>query len=161
MRRNRPETIREQLGHGHSDLIRLLDEVDAHLRGLSAEPDAPDVILEEFVRYADRLHDEVVEHIAEEETELFPMIRTVAGAAQLDELSRLQSQHRQLLESLEAFTAALDELPSKPPAALCAGLRVLRRLASTLREDLRAHSQMERAFLREVEDRLSVTCLRG
>lgn len=161
MKRVKPQQIREQLYRGHSDLIRLLDEVDAHLQGLSAEPHAPEVIFEEFVRYASRLRDEITEHIAEEEGELFPMIRTVAGAAQLDGLSRLQSQHHLLLESLEGFMAALESLPPKPPDALCAGLGVLRRMASTLREDLREHSRDERAFLCEVDERLSIACLRG
>jgi hemerythrin-like domain-containing protein len=144
------------LSHGHTRLIWLLDDIEAHLQGLREGSDAPGLILDELVSYARSFMEELEGHIEEEETDLFPRAKSVAGDDELDELADLQGEHRHLEKQMRAFWAMLSKACEKGHRTryeTCFD-DLFERVCS-IREHLTAHSSHERAFLTQVEHRLT------
>lgn len=138
-----------ELVHGHSRLLWLIDEVDAHLRGLW-EPDDENVepILEELLSYWDTLRAELGAHMDHEEHDVFQTVDRVAPqfAAQV---SVLRAQHANLDKELQVLDGALRDLASPAGRSLASG--ALRRAVERFREHFVAHSRDERGVLREIE----------
>lgn len=161
MQRWTTQTIRDELRHGHSGLIWLLDEVDAHLRGLIEDPECPEMILEELIGYAKRFCDEVAGHIDEEEDDLFPLVQSVLAGPDLDELDSLSREHGELLCDLARLSTALGKLVEEPDSRVPETFADMLELSNQTRAHLAAHSKHERAFLRSIEDRLAHACING
>lgn len=159
MQRENTDTIRADLIHGHSRLTWLMDELDAHLTGLAAEPTGAEYVLDEFRAYWAEFRDDLRDHIIEEEDELFPLVRLHATDSDLTELGELQVEHARLLIELEKFGLEMDALAESEGEERCPVIRRMQTGAKTMREHLVAHSRHERQFLREVEGRIADACL--
>lgn len=136
-----------ELRHGHSGLIWLLDEVDAHLRGLSDGPEHPEEIAEGLVHYVQRFCEEVIEHVEEEEEILFPLVRSKVSTAQRQELDRLMRQHRALLVSLHMLAGALPRDTTSCDQWREGTVERLHELSAATRTHLVQHSRDERRFM--------------
>lgn len=159
MHRESPETLHLDLVHGHSRIIWLLDEFEAHLRALHSEPTGAPYILEELEKYWDELRDHLREHIVEEEEELFPMVRLTATDFERRELVELQREHAELVRKLSGVEATVHRLFTAAEADRCPLVKSLAEQAGALREELVEHSRHERAFLRTIKSKLSASCL--
>jgi iron-sulfur cluster repair protein YtfE (RIC family) len=144
-----------QLSHGHSRLIWLLDDIDAHLEGLCSENESPELILEELVSYVRAFGDELDGHIDEEETDIFPQAAAVATEPERRELAEIEEEHRRLEERLARFWSKLAQLCEAPPDRYETCCVDLVEQARELRVALTAHSSHERDFLTRVEPRIT------
>jgi hemerythrin-like domain-containing protein len=148
-------TAHAQMSHGHTRLIWLLDDIEAHLQGLREGTDAPELILDELISYARAFTEELHGHIEEEETDIFPRAQAIAGAQELDELANLHDEHRHIETQMRAFWVMLSkacEEGHRTRYETCFD-DLFERLLS-IREHLTEHSSHERAFLTQVEQRL-------
>lgn len=159
MERTNTHSLRDDLVHGHSRLVWLMDDIDAHLAGLAAEPLDRELLEEEFLTYSRAFAEELREHIDEEEGDLFPLVRSIAGGPEMDSLVELQRQHQQLLIDLGRWGVLIEELTGAPDERRAFVIGALCDHSRTIREHLVIHSKHERSFLLSVEDRLQVACL--
>lgn len=154
MKDHTSDKIREELRHGHSGLILLLDEVDAHLAGLiDADSACCQVIIDDLDVYAGRFCDELTDHINEEEGDLFPLVAKFIGKSAVTSLTRLRGQHDELLSNVAHFLGVLQSVTDSE-CADADNVRLLQRLSAEMRSHLVEHSREEKTFLRELEARL-------
>lgn len=159
MQRETTKTLHDDLAHGHSRLTWLMDEIDAHLNGLVAEPSSAEYVLDEFRAYWAEFRENLRDHIIEEEDELFPLVRLHATDSDLTELGELQVEHARLLIELEKFGLEMDSLFASEGDERAPVTRRMQASAKILREHLASHSRHERQFLRKVEERIADACL--
>lgn len=150
------ETTQPQMAHGHTRLIWLLDDIDAHLDGLSsADSEDQALILEELVSFTRAFHEELDGHIAEEEADIFPLAEAVATAEERSELEDINQEHRKLESMMKSFWQVLsqhcEETSARRHEPCCDQLFEQVR---SIREHLVAHSAHERNFLMRVEPRV-------
>lgn len=149
------ETAHPPMAHGHTRLIWLLDDIDAHLEGLSGGGGDQALILEELVSFTRAFHEELEGHIAEEEADIFPLAAAVASPDELAELDEINREHRALEASMKSFWAGLSQFCEENPVRrheICCD-QLLEHVRS-IREHLIAHSAHERDFLTRVEPRV-------
>ncbi len=144
------EPSRTEMAHGHTRLIWLLDDIEAHLDGLADGADDHELILEELVSFARSFTDELGGHIQEEESEIFPQAEQVAGEDGRRELAEILEEHRQLQAELDELWA----LFGRAADGLDVHVSPLLARVRALREHLSAHSRHERLFLSRMEARV-------
>ena len=151
----RPDaTFKEQVAHGHTRLIWLLDDVEAHLQGLH-ETDGEDLILEELVSFARAFTEELDEHIDEEETEIFPAAEAVAADAEHAQLEELDAEHRRLQAQMKEFWALMARArEEEQDRRHVSCLDELFDKVRSIREHLTSHSVHERTVLAKIEPRI-------
>ncbi len=159
MERANPESLRADLAHGHSRIIWLMDELDAHLEGLASDPTGAEFIVEAFQAYWTQFSDDLREHIREEEQDLFPLVRLHATDSDLSGLQGLQDEHARLIGDLDAFDVIADSFFAAPKGQNVSLVAKLQNLMESIRVHLVEHSRNERRFLRDVETRIADTCL--
>lgn len=143
-----------EMAHGHTRLIWLLDDIEAHLEGLGEDSEERALILEELVSFARSFTDELDGHIAEEESTLFPAAEAVADDAERDELATIYAEHRDLEEHVQDFWALLSRACDGSDGRHGVCLDTLFEKVRSIREHLTAHSSHERAFLGRIEPRV-------
>lgn len=147
-------SVHEQMSHGHTRLIWLLDDIQAHIEGLREGTDEPELILEELVSYVRAFSEELDGHIEEEERDIFPRAEAVGGDDGREELAELEEEHRHLQADMKAFWTMLSDTCEKPVDGNGTCFTNLLDRVSAIREDLAAHSSHERAFLTQAEHQL-------
>jgi hemerythrin-like domain-containing protein len=143
-----------KMAHGHTRLIWLLDDIEAHLDGIRGSED-PALIIEELISYTREFNDELDEHIGEEETRIFPAAARVASQEELEELDEIHDEHRQIEAQLQEFWEVLSQGCEQKNGArhgVCCDKLIA--LVSKMRQTLAAHSAHERQFLSQVEPRV-------
>ena len=145
-----PMPTSEELLHSHSDLTRLVEELETHARALrTAESDETADLLDDITRYARKFDTSVRQHIAEEEDELFPRCRPHLDVKGRMKLERIREQHRELEQVLDKLfdylhaAHAADELDTDLAEAVYVRARLLRYTF-----DL--HSGEERGFFEQM-----------
>lgn len=141
----------DNLDHSHSNLIRRLDEVDAHIEALDQCEDC-ELIYRELRSYTRAFYDTLIAHIEHEESELFPAVPDPDRVT----LLHLQHQHLNLIE----WTALLKREVTQMRASAVSGranITKVAELVDEIRTELRSHSAGEAAFLRgEAVDEASI-----
>ncbi len=147
-------SVHEQMSHGHTRLIWLLDDIQAHLEGLCEGTDEPELILEELVSYVRAFSEELDGHIEEEEADIFPRAEAASGDHGRKELVELEGEHRHLQAQMKAFWEMLSDACEKPIDGNGTCFNDLLERVGAIREDLARHSSHERSFLTQAEHRL-------
>lgn len=147
----RPEAgpVRGKMAHGHSRLILLIDDLKAHIQGL-CETSEQELLIEELLNYARFFTDELREHIAEEEADVFAVVAGFADEATVAELDSLFDEHRRIERELAALWQTLDGLRASEETC-----KTLAGQVESLQSELLAHSVHERQFLGGVEQKLA------
>ena len=145
------ETLHGHFAHGHSRLTWLMDDLEAHVAGLRSATDAHELILEELTGFATRLTEELREHMGEEESNVFSLVRLRASNVQAEELDEIQREHQRLLGDLEAMWAAIEAARADPTPQI---VQCLADTILTLKTNLQHHSSHERRFLADFEAQL-------
>lgn len=143
------------LSHGHSRLIWLLDDIEAHVEALREGTEAPELLVEELVLYVRSFSAELHEHIEEEERDIFPRALSAAGEHARTEVAELDAEHRRLEAQIEAIWAKLSKLCEGPLDGNGICFTDLFEQVRSIRAHLSAHSNHERAFLSRVEHSLA------
>lgn len=129
---------REKFVHGHSRLLRLLDDVEAHVDGLVA-CEAPEFMLNELRPFWNDFTAELVEHVDEEETEVFPNL----GPGQSDRgLRRILTQHRELQARVDEIDDFIDTYQHTED-----NIKHFKWMIEDFRAAFRKHSADEREFI--------------
>ncbi|MFP4596773.1 MAG: hemerythrin domain-containing protein [Persicimonas sp.] len=147
-------SVHEQMSHGHTRLIWLLDDIQAHLEGLCEGTDEPELILEELVSYVRAFSEELDGHIEEEETDVFPRAEAVGGGDGRQELAELEAEHRSLQAQMKAFWTILSDACEISGEGNGTCFDDLLDRVGAIRKELAAHSSHERAFLTQAEHQL-------
>lgn len=148
-------TTKHRMAHGHSRLIWLLDDIEAHLEGLCSVEEAHELILDELVSFTQSFAEELFEHIDEEEAEIFPSAEAIAAGDDHTHLGALDREHRMIEEDVRAFVDTLEQIAADESAWNDSCFRDLYGQVRSIRELLAAHSVHERSFLSQIEHRLN------
>ena len=132
-----PAEEKEHFVHGHSSLVRLLDEVEAHIDGLQG-CQTPDFMIEEMKPYWNAFKLELIEHIDEEETEMFPHL---TGRNDRN-LRTLQKQHADLKSRVDEITQFIQTYRHSEEH-----FKKFQWLIDDFRAAFKRHSADERAFI--------------
>lgn len=129
---------REKFVHGHSNLLLLLDEVEAHVDGL-AGCETPEFMLAELQPFWNEFTAELVEHLEEEETDVFPNLGPSQSARGL---KRILEQHRDLQVRVDEINGFIDTYEHSED-----NVKHFKWLIEDFRAAFRRHSSDEREFI--------------
>lgn len=128
--------------HSHSDLSRLLDELDSHVDALRHRSGDVESLLEAFSWYAREFGDELREHMGEEEGSIFPSVRQRLNDNDAPRIDQLINEHRDLLTLVEELWAELENSASAD--CIDASIKRLDDCVRVLRYAFYAHTNHER-----------------
>lgn len=143
----------EELLHSHSDLTRLIEELETHARALREAPQEETTdLLAEVHNYASQFSSSVREHIVEEEQELFPRCRPYLTVPERVKLERIREQHRDLEDVIDKLFDYLNAARNADvlDSDLAESVYVRARL---LRYTFNLHSEEERGFFEQIIQR--------
>ena len=130
-----PADERERFVHGHSNLVRLLDEVEAHVEGL-ANCETPTFMIAEMTPYWNAFKAELLEHVEEEETLVFPQLGGHSA------IQKLTEQHNDLKTRIDEITRVIETYTHDDET-----FRRFQRLIENFRVAFKRHSADEREFI--------------
>jgi iron-sulfur cluster repair protein YtfE (RIC family) len=96
-------TLEDTPLHSHSEMTRQLEELEAHAQALRMAEEATPYVLADLITFADQFGAEMQAHIAEEEQEFFPTLRSRYTATHHKKLVEILQQHRDLEHSFQTF----------------------------------------------------------
>jgi len=132
-----PEDERENFVHGHSNLVRLLDEVEAHVEGL-ASCETPNFMIAEMMPYWNAFKTELLEHVEEEETLVFPQL----GGHSDRGIQKLSAQHKDLETRIDEITQFIETYSHDDE-----NFRRFQWLIENFRVAFKRHSAEEREYI--------------
>jgi hemerythrin superfamily protein len=105
------DALSDELLHDHEEMAELLTELEEMAKAVGDDIETP-----QFDAKVRTLIQNVMEHVAEEEGEIFPKVREVVGWEQLERMGESLEKAKKL-----APTHPHPKAPNTPPANLVAG----------------------------------------
>ncbi|MBA2660706.1 MAG: hemerythrin domain-containing protein [Bradymonadaceae bacterium] len=142
------QTIADEIHHSHSNLNRLLEEIEAHAVTLGIVREDRASILEELEQYTRQFGDEILGHMADEEANLFEWLAAHLAKSQQPQIARLLDQHRELEGLLEELAVAIGLCLERPDSD--SRIRDVNDHVRLLKYAFFAHINQERLLLERV-----------